>query len=336
MAIDSARACEAVRAGRRAYSFALALPFALALAGGAAIAAPKKPVPAVSPEARAAETRPANAAPARFFTLNELLAKGDRAGAKGQVAAVEPAATATDAAAEPATKNGPEPFGLFSFRAPEGALWIKWRALEADLKAEAKAPAGSPEAARLAAMIDEAKSRDGRARIETANRLVNASLRYVTDYEQHGIADRWTAPLAALAAGRGDCEEYAIAKYVVLRAAGFEESELRLVLVRDTQIRIDHAILAVRFEGRWLVLDNRKREAVETADVRHYQPLYAVGQDGVKLLAAQYANWGDAGADFANWTLRGSDGKEFAAEWTLRGIDGGKLDAEPAANAAGF
>jgi predicted transglutaminase-like cysteine proteinase len=349
MAVDSTRARGARRAGRRASSLArsLAVSFIVALAAAPAAAAPKKPV-SVSPEARAAESRPANAAPApaRFFTLNELLAKGDR-GAKGQVAAIEPGDIATDADAVPATINGPEPFGLYSFRAPEGTLWMKWRALEADLQAEAKtlaqcgadAKSCAPEALRLAAMVDETRSRDGRARLETANRLVNGALRYVTDYEQHGLADRWTAPLAALAAGRGDCEEYAIMKYVVLRAAGMEESELRLVLVRDRQIRIDHAVLAARFEGRWLVLDNRKSGVVETADVRHYQPLYALGAGGVKLFAAPYANWGEGAAGFdalaAGWTLRGSDGQDFAADWTLRGIDDGGLDptidAEPAA-----
>jgi len=332
--------------------FAWVYAAALALAGlmlAATYAEAKSP--AKRPASPAAVVQPASAGPARFFTLNELLARGGRPGAGG-LAAVEQTNTATDAGTGANTGvagPGPEPFGLYSFRAPEGALWVKWRALEADLEAEAgalaqcaaDAQACTPEAARFAAIVGETKARDGRARLETANRLVNGALRYVNDYEQHGVADRWTAPLAALAAGQGDCEEYAVAKFAVLKAAGVAESEMRLVLVRDTQIRVDHAVLAVRADAGWLVLDNRKGTVVEVADVRHYQPLYSVGADGVRLFAAPYANWGEGeGGEFAAWALRGSDGEVLgldpgiAAGWTLRGIDGGTLDIEPAA--AGF
>jgi Bacterial transglutaminase-like cysteine proteinase BTLCP len=161
---------------------------------------------------------------------------------------------------------------------------------------------------------------------------VNGALRYVSDQQHHGVADRWQAPLTALSAGRGDCEEYAIAKYMLLRATGFEEADLRLVLVRDTEIRVDHAVLAARFEGRWLVLDNRKSAAVETDDLRHYMPLYALGAEGVKLFAAPFAMWSDpreaqedavTGLDpvIAGWVLRGGD----YAEWTLRGSNAGAV-----------
>jgi hypothetical protein len=110
----------------------------------------------------------------------------------------------------------------------------------------------------------------------------------------------------------------------LLRAAGFTETDLRLVLVRDTSIRIDHAVLAARFEGRWLFLDNRKQAAVETDELRHYMPLFAIDADGVKLFAAPYALWGDPreeDSEFGGWALRGGD----YTGWTLRGSD-----AEPA------
>ena len=42
-----------------------------------------------------------------------------------------------------------------------------------------------------------------------------------SDFTQHGEADRWSAPLATFATAKGDCEDYAIAKYVALREAGF-------------------------------------------------------------------------------------------------------------------
>jgi hypothetical protein len=64
-------------------------------------------------------------------------------------------------------------------------------------------------------------------------------------------------------------------------------------------------------------------------------PLFALDRDGVKLFAAPYASWGEGLAEFADWSLRGSDGEtaalapetvlEFGA-WPLRGTN-----AEPAA-----
>jgi predicted transglutaminase-like cysteine proteinase len=325
------------------YAGALALALAMLLLVGFASDAAAKSVRGSTAHEATGETapRPPAPGPARFFTINEILQKRDKAplGSGGRTAAVEERAvsdaTSGDHRVKPGDRSGPgpEPFGMFAFRAPDGLLWTKWRGLETELAIEAMEIADcrdkqicSEAAARYLAILDETKSRSGRARIETANRLVNGAIRYVSDQQHHGVADRWHAPLAAFSAGRGDCEEYAIAKYMLLRATGFAEADLRLVLVRDTAIRVDHAVLAARFEGRWLVLDNRKSAAVETEDLRHYMPLYALGAEGVKLFAAPFAMLDDpreasedavTGLDpvIAGWALRGGD----YAEWTLRG-----------------
>jgi predicted transglutaminase-like cysteine proteinase len=304
-------------------------------------------------EANAAERRAAPmdvAASARGFTINEMLARRDtgRPNAAGQVAPSGKPETTIEALREVmpgvrSTGAGPEPFGLYALRAPDGQLWTKWRAMEKDLAEETRAieaciadPKNCPDGAkRYLLIVEETRKRDGRARLETANRLLNRAIRYTADDRQHGVPDRWTAPLASLAAERGDCEDYAIAKYMVLRATGVAERDMQLVLVRDTQARVDHAVLAVRFDGRWIILDNRRSITIETADLQHYMPLFALDREGVKLFAAQVAantaardaapakEWGgEDDAGFSAWQLRGSD---YAA-WTLRGTD-----AEPAA-----
>jgi hypothetical protein len=95
--------------------------------------------------------------------------------------------------------------------------------------------------------------------------------------------------LATFATAKGDCEDYAIAKYVALREAGFPVDELRLVLVRDRAVRQDHAVLAARLDERWLILDNRRQEPVEDADASSFTPLFAINHTGVYLFAAPYA-----------------------------------------------
>ena len=245
--------------------------------------------------------RAARPAPARFFTINSVLAKLQGlpgATAAVRLAALDTAASVSDAGAPAREAESDQPFGLFMFRAPEGALWVKWHGVEADLAREAetiascradRAQCRSAAALRFIAMVDAARALDGRARIEAVNRAVNLAVRYMTDWEQHGVADLWSAPLATLTTGLGDYEDYAIAKYAVLRDAGTPPESLRILLVRDTAVHADHAVVAVRDEGRWLILDNRSMLLTEDRQSTHLMPLFAIDSQGVKLLAAPYA-----------------------------------------------
>ena len=115
-------------------------------------------------------------------------------------------------------------------------------------------------------------SREGRARLGEINRAINLAIRPMSDLAQHGQIDVWTSPLATLARGGGDCEDYAIAKFVALRRAGLAPDDLRIVVLRDTIHGEDHAVAAARLDGRWLTLDNRRMAMVEDADVRNFRP----------------------------------------------------------------
>ncbi|BBC01213.1 hypothetical protein BE61_66740 [Bradyrhizobium elkanii USDA 61] len=247
----------------------------------------------------AASNRP----PATFFTIADVLAKLDRQRGRGpnaiRTASLTPPNTATDAvpAAKPLPPVGAEPFGLFTFRAPENGLWRKWRGLESDLAKEQSvleqcrdSAAGCPsQAAQFLRLIGAVKSRSGRDRLDEANRAVNQAIRYVSDFAQHGEADRWTAPLATFATGKGDCEDYAIAKYIALSEAGFPREDLRLVLGRDRTIRQDHAVLAARLDGHWLILDSRRSELIDDGELGNFTPMFAINDRGVQLFAAPYA-----------------------------------------------
>jgi predicted transglutaminase-like cysteine proteinase len=238
--------------------------------------------------------------PATFFTINAVLAKLDRSQGRGRDAirlvSLKSSNTATDAgpALTEVPARGTEPFGLFAFRAPEGLPSRKWRGVEADMIKEEKvlercradADSCPSYAAQFLRLINAVKSKSGRAQLDEANRSVNAAIRYVTDFTQYGEADRWSAPLATFATAKGDCEDYAIAKYVALRDAGFPIDDLRVVLVRDRTLRQDHAVLAARLDDRWLILDSLRAELTEDSRVPNFTPVFAIGRRGVLLLAA--------------------------------------------------
>jgi predicted transglutaminase-like cysteine proteinase len=265
--------------------------------------------------------------PATFFSINAVLAKLDRQRGRGpeaiRLASLTPSGVATDASpAKQAPPLGKEPFGLFTFRAPDGILWRKWRGVEADMVREKavlnrcreEAATCPSHAAQFLRLINAVKSKSGRARLEEANQAVNSAIRYVSDFAQHGEADRWSAPLATFATGKGDCEDYAIAKYVALREAGFPLDEMRLVLVRDRAVRQDHAVLAARLDEHWLILDNRKSQLIDDSDASSFTPLFAINHDGVHLFAAPYAKL--AAPDDPREAAPAAAGDADATDWT--------------------
>ena len=85
----------------------------------------------------------------------------------------------------------------------------------------------------------------------------------MSDLAQYGQIDVWSSPLVTFAHGAGDCEDYAIAKFVALRLAGIAADDLRIVIMHDTIRGEDHAVAAARLDGHWLTLDNRRMAMVE-------------------------------------------------------------------------
>lgn len=220
-----------------------------------------------------------------------------------QLAAIDPASTR---AVSPLGGSG-EPFGLFGFVAPDSITWVKWHKVADDIRAEnpalmrclADESTCSVAAARFAAIVNEARGYEGRVRLNFVNQRVNNAIRYTSDMTQWGKPDEWSAPLAngkgSFETGLGDCEDYAIAKYVALRAAGVTAKQLRVLLVHDNVVRLEHAVLAANEDGHWYVLDNRWTAAIEDVDVRRFTPLFALDDEGVKLLVRAYASDGFQG-----------------------------------------
>ncbi|NNE86086.1 MAG: hypothetical protein HKN28_19145 [Alphaproteobacteria bacterium] len=122
--------------------------------------------------------------------------------------------------------------------------------------------------------------------LDMVNRYFNR-IRYGADTAIYGAFDYWASPAEFIARGFGDCEDYSIAKYVALRALGWSADSLHIVVVRDLKCALNHAVLAVKLEGQWLILDNRAPRVLIAAEVPFYQPVYAVNEN--QLLVYQRA-----------------------------------------------
>ena len=100
---------------------------------------------------------------------------------------------------------------------------------------------------------------------------------YITDPVNWGVDDYW-ASIGQFFAKDGDCEDYAIAKFYTLRELGWDNDQMRIVVLQDLNLRVAHAILVVQAGERTLVLDNQINQVVEAAAIRHYRPIFSLNE----------------------------------------------------------
>lgn len=165
----------------------------------------------------------------------------------------------------------PDVFGTVALRVGRTPLDARWHAVE-----------HAPVTGSAARFAESFKHATPLKQLEAVNWYVNGRVQFEDDVRHFGRADVWSSANDTLRSGRGDCEDYAIAKMQMLRAAGFPDRDLYLVVLRDLVRRADHAVLVARAAGRMVVLDNGTDELVDTDKVSDYRPI---------LTFASYGEW---------------------------------------------
>jgi hypothetical protein len=62
------------------------------------------------------------------------------------------------------------------------------------------------------------------------------------------------------------------------------DEDLRLLIVHLRGTNEDHAVTAVRYGGRWLILDNRTLDIRQDVNAAEFDPLFVVDGEGVKRM----------------------------------------------------
>lgn len=126
----------------------------------------------------------------------------------------------------------------------------------------------------------------------------NRTVRFGEDTDIWRQDDYWATPLETMGRGRGDCEDYVIAKYFTLRALGVPESRLRLTYVRarigspSSGISQAHMVLSYYDtpESMPLVLDNLV-SSIQPASARNdLTPVFSFNAQGIYTGAAAQAS----------------------------------------------
>ena len=110
---------------------------------------------------------------------------------------------------------------------------------------------------------------------------------FLDDLQHWGQDDYWATPAETVASHGGDCEDFSIAKYFLLKELGVPIERLRITYVRAVRLQQAHMVLAyyARPEGEPLILDNledRVRPASQRPDL---VPVYSFNDDDVTLVA---------------------------------------------------
>lgn len=156
-------------------------------------------------------------------------------------------------------------------------------------------------------MLLQAAALDDEARLEPINAWFNRRVIFRADDAARGEADHWASPLELLAAGHGDCEDYAIAKYFSLLALGTPVARLRLVYVRaqvggnDAQA---HMVLAYYAQpnAEPLILDNLVTSVRPASRRPDLTPVFSFNSEGLWQGVGAHSA-GDPQARLSRWRL---------------------------------
>ena len=114
-------------------------------------------------------------------------------------------------------------------------------------------------------------------KLKKVNHFVNEH-DYIVDPINWGVKDYWATP-QQFNLKNGDCEDYAIAKYISLKAIGVPEEHMRIVILDDRNLDLLHAVLAVYTpDGMIYILDNQIPHVMKHSDIHHYKPVYSINE----------------------------------------------------------
>ncbi|MDY7117339.1 transglutaminase-like cysteine peptidase [Halomonas sp. SSL-5] len=137
------------------------------------------------------------------------------------------------------------------------------------------------------ALLDRLAGADLRSQLKGVNDFFNRRVRWVDDDKNWGPVDHWATPLETLGQGKGDCEDYSIAKYVTLKQLGVPGNQLRMIYVKArigrSNITQAHMVLGwyETPSAQPLVLDNLVPSITPAEQRTDLDPLFSFNSQGL-------------------------------------------------------
>lgn len=139
----------------------------------------------------------------------------------------------------------------------------------------------------LQKLILELQDKEEKVILEKVNDFFN-KVDYSTDEDTYNLKDYWATPFEFLARDEGDCEDYAIAKYLLLKHLGINSNKMYLTYVNLIHYDASHMVLSY-FETQNsvpLILDNFEEELLPATQRTDLKPVHyfnpEILKDGMK------------------------------------------------------
>lgn len=148
------------------------------------------------------------------------------------------------------------------------------------------APASQAAQTQVPSSIYELLAAQGAADEQSRVNAINATLNlltYTNDDKKWGKPDYWATPREALLNDGGDCEDFAISKYFILRGLGIEEDKLQMMYTNVPSAGEAHMVLTYQPDqgSSPLVLDNMKNDVLPTEKRPELVPIYSFNREGI-------------------------------------------------------
>ena len=136
----------------------------------------------------------------------------------------------------------------------------------------------------LVKLMNSLKNAPEEEKLKKVNHFFN-QVRYKSDMSVWGVKDYWATRMEFLGKDKGDCEDYATAKYFTLKQLGVPTSKMYLSYVKATKQKIAHMVLTY-FETKTsvpLVLDNYNKRILPATQRPDLVPIYSFNGDSLYL-----------------------------------------------------
>ncbi|MNE53202.1 hypothetical protein D3C80_1479140 [compost metagenome] len=139
--------------------------------------------------------------------------------------------------------------------------------------------------------------------LHAVNAFFNRTLLFIDDVRTWQQIDYWATPVEALIKGAGDCEDYAIAKYLTLRRLGVPSDRLRITYVKALELNQAHMVLTwyATPTSDPLVLDNLTTDIRPASQRRDLLPVYAFNAEGLWLPGPGGGRQGGDSKNLSRW-----------------------------------
>lgn len=135
-------------------------------------------------------------------------------------------------------------------------------------------------------LITEVRLLSDTDKLNKTNAFFNRRITFQSDLEVWGQDDYWATPLEFMGRGAGDCEDFAIAKYMTLQMLGIGKERLRLIYVRaqsGSLPSIAHMVLGFYPQPTEepLILDNLISSVRPASQRSDLTPVFSFNSEGL-------------------------------------------------------